>query len=42
MREIFKTEIIQKDCIVYALYMRLFTLYLFIFSVNIRPRHFRH
>ena len=35
------TEILQKDCIVYTLYIRLFTLYLFIFTEKIRPRHFR-
>ena len=34
------SEILQKDCIVYTLYIRLFTLYLFIFTEKICPRHF--
>ena len=34
------TEILQKDCILYALYIRLFELHLFIFTEKISPRHF--
>ena len=35
------TEILQKNCIVYTFYIRLFTFYLFIFTAKICPRHFR-